>query len=88
MAMRVVLYHRPQGHQVGGAACLSLGSPRAARVVGHQRPRLGTTPGRAFVAGPHQGSLRKRSQPGQSEASHADPPNTARQTLLPSSMGV
>ena len=41
MATRVVLYHRSQERQVGGASCLSLGSPTTASVMGQQRIRLG-----------------------------------------------
>ena len=36
MATRVVLYHRSQERQVGGASRLSLGSPIAASVMGQQ----------------------------------------------------
>ena len=53
VATRVVLYHRSQEHQVGGASCLSLGSPTTASVMGQQRIRLGVIQRRALVAGPH-----------------------------------
>ena len=43
MATRVVLYHSSQGHQMGGATCLSLGSSTAAGVMGQQRARLGSS---------------------------------------------
>ena len=33
MAMRVVLYHSSQGHQMGGAACFSLGPPTTTDVM-------------------------------------------------------
>ena len=36
MATRVVLYHSSQGHQMGGATCLSLGSSTAAGVMGQK----------------------------------------------------
>src|SRR3954468_19049122 len=88
VATRMVLYHRSQGHQVGGASCLSLGSPTTASVMGQQRARLGVTQRRAFVAGPNQGSLGKTPQLGQSDASYADPPDLARQTSLPPLVGV
>src|SRR5918995_4794691 len=88
VATRMVLYHRSQERQVGGASRLSLGSPITASVMGQQRIRLGVIQRRALVVGPHQGSLRKRPQPGQGDAGHADSPNTAQQSSLPLSVGV
>ena len=41
VATRMVLYHRSQERQVGGASCLSLGSPITASVMGQQRIGLG-----------------------------------------------
>ena len=41
MATGVVLHHRSQGHQMGGATCLPPGSSTAAGIMGQQRARLG-----------------------------------------------
>src|SRR3954470_22747841 len=88
VATRVVLYYRSQGHQVGGATCLSLGSPTTASVMGQQRTRLGAVQGRALAAGPHSRSPRKRYQSGRGDTGYADSPSSALQTPPPPPVGV
>ena len=56
----VVLHHRSQGHQMGGATCLLLGSSIAAGVMGQQRARLGSIQGRSSAAGPYSRPPRER----------------------------
>ena len=60
MATGVVLHHRSQGHQMGGATCLPPGSSTAAGVMGQQRARLGAIQGRSCAAGPYSRPPRER----------------------------
>ena len=88
MATRVVLYYRSQGHQVGGATCLLLGSPATTGVIGQYGAGLGAGKGRAPVAGPHPRSPRKRHQSGRGDTGYVNSPSSALQTSPPPPVGV